>query len=92
MVKSWKTSTFSSPSPQRWLLGWSGWTVAAYFREADTDFDDPATSDIKDRFYGLGATYDLGGGLLLAGGVAVWDFDDLPSEYVVGDFGISFNF
>ncbi|MCA8878584.1 MAG: porin [Rhodobacteraceae bacterium] len=72
--------------------GWSGWTVAAYFREADTDFDDPATSDIKDRFYGLGATYDLGGGLLLAGGVAVWDFDDLPSEYVVGDFGISFNF
>ncbi|MCU0906020.1 MAG: porin [Rhodobacteraceae bacterium] len=42
-------------------------------------------------FYGIGATYDLGGGASLAGGYAVRDVDGSDSEGSY-DFGINFTF
>lgn len=72
--------------------GWNAWTLAAYYRQIDTDFDDPTTNDVTDHYYGAGFFYDLGGGLGLAGGITTWDFEDLPSEFVLADFGVSFQF
>jgi outer membrane protein OmpU len=42
-------------------------------------------------FYGIGATYDLGGGASLAGGYAVQDLEGADSEGSY-DFGINFTF
>ena len=72
--------------------GWNAWTFAAYYRQIDTDFDNPSTNDVTDRLYGGGVSYDLGGGLSLAAGITQWDFEDLPSKFVLADFGVAFAF
>ena len=71
---------------------WQAWSFAAYYRQSDVDYDDPTIADLDDTYAGVGAFYDLGGGLEIGGGVSQWDFSSLPSKYVVADFGLTFNF
>lgn len=69
---------------------WDAFTLTGFWRglEADPDGGSSSTSN----FYGLGAAYDLGGGLALETGVVQADFGDLDSNIVIADFGLSFNF
>ena len=74
------------------VYNWEAWSFAGYYRQFNIDYDDPALADLDDTYAGLGAFYDLGGGLQIGGGVTQWDFDELPSKYVVADFGITMVF
>ncbi len=74
------------------VYNWEAWSFAGYYRQFNIDYDDPALVDLDDTYAGLGAFYDLGGGLQIGGGVSQWDFDELPSNYVVADFGITMVF
>jgi outer membrane protein OmpU len=62
--------------------------LTGYYRVQDADAGAPVASG---DFYGIGATYDLGGGANLAGGYAVRDIEGADSEGSY-DFGISFTF
>jgi outer membrane protein OmpU len=66
-------------------------TATAFFRTAD--YDNRVLSDgttLNDRTaYGFGGTYDLGGGVLVKGGVVD---PDLPDVYWQADLGVTFNF
>ncbi|WP_444463462.1 porin [Rhodobacter capsulatus] len=59
-------------------------TVGGYVQTIDSDFN-PA--DVT--WYGLGASYDLGGGASIVGGIAD---NDLPNSDMVADFGVKFKF
>lgn len=56
------------------------------------DIDVKGGSDRTNNFYGVGASYDLGGGLALIGGVSVADLEDATSELTTADFGLKFKF
>jgi outer membrane protein OmpU len=72
---------------------WNATTLTAYWRGQDIDAQKSSgVSDQTNNFFGLGAAYDLGGGLALEAGVAQYDFEELKSNFVVADFGISFDF
>jgi outer membrane protein OmpU len=58
--------------------------LTGYYRTLDAD---GGTAD----FYGIGASYNLGGGATLAGGYAVRDLEGVDSESSY-DFGINFTF
>jgi outer membrane protein OmpU len=67
-------------------------TATAYFRTSD--YGDNATvleaTGVADRTaYGIGGSYDFGGGVLLKGGVAD---PDIPDVYYQADLGVTFNF
>jgi outer membrane protein OmpU len=73
--------------------GFGAASVSAYWRQLDTDPD--MGESVTVSFYGLGAAYDLGGGLALEAGVAQYDIDELSAasgNTVVADFGVSINF
>lgn len=79
--------------------GFGAASVSAYWRQIESDYDNPATSpagkDITVSFYGLGAAYDLGGGLAIEAGVAQYDVSELTGlsgNTVVADFGLSIDF
>jgi len=62
-------------------------TVTGFYRVFD--FDAAGLADTE--FVGLGASYDLGGGAALKGGIVNVDTDGLPSQ-MRADFGITMNF
>ncbi|MGS4945414.1 porin [Meridianimarinicoccus sp. RP-17] len=73
--------------------GFGAASVTAYWRQLETDPDVGAS--VTTSFYGLGAAYDLGGGLALEAGVAQYDIDEVSAasgNTVVADFGVSINF
>lgn len=76
------------------------WTATAFFRTSDygsnginynaTGINGPTVINIDSRTaYGIGASYDLGGGVEIAGGVVD---PDLPDVYYQADLGVSFAF
>lgn len=70
---------------------WDAWTGTAYWRRIDglegaTTADGELIADNQLDAYGIGASYDLGGGASLVAGVAS------IYEQTVGDFGLSFSF
>ncbi|MEP2782664.1 MAG: porin [Pseudoruegeria sp.] len=56
-------------------------TLTAFYRKTESDL-----ANLDNEFWGVGASYDLGGGASLVGGVASDDDDE------TADFGISFSF
>ncbi|WP_444443747.1 porin [Rhodobacter capsulatus] len=58
-------------------------TVGGYVQVLDIDTIDDVT------YYGLGASYDLGGGASIVGGIAD---NDLPNSDMVADLGVKFKF
>jgi outer membrane protein OmpU len=72
--------------------GFDAWSVDAYYFQivkGDGIFDDIDGL----QSYGLGATYDLGGGARIEGGLAsVWSIDEADDGFVVADFGIGMAF
>ena len=67
-------------------------TVTAFYKDQDIDFgDDFELSDFEDGNYGIGASYDLGGGAALKGGV-VHNGGTSSANDVRADFGISMSF
>ena len=68
-------------------------TINAYYRALDYQAGNSSgNSDELDQFYGIGASYDLGGGLAVRGGVAQYDYEALKSAIVVADFGLAYEF
>jgi outer membrane protein OmpU len=66
------------------------WTATAFFRTSDYGNNVIAGTTDSDRTaYGFGATYDLGGGVEVKGGVVD---PDLPDVYYQADLGVTFNF
>ena len=73
--------------------GWDAITLTGYWRGQEFDGNSgTATADQTNNFYGVGLAYDLGGGLAIETGVAQADFEELKSNVVIADFGLSFNF
>ena len=67
-------------------------SVTAFYKETDTDFDLGDTIDeLEDGNYGIGATYDLGGGAALEGGI-VHNGSAPSSGDIRADFGITMKF
>ncbi|WP_299911839.1 porin [uncultured Paracoccus sp.] len=69
----------------------NGVGVQAFWRRDEFTLTDIATgADVDDEFdsYGIGASYDLGGGATLAGGIMDSDYQ----EDAVADMGIKFTF
>ncbi|MFD1913263.1 porin [Halodurantibacterium flavum] len=67
-------------------------TVTAFARETRQEFP---VNTLSNRYYGIGARYDLGGGASLVGGIGHRDVEygsalNAPDTY--GDFGIAFRF
>lgn len=69
--------------------GFDAWDFAAYYRKLETD---GLADDDEADFYGIGASYDLGGGLALAGGIVGADVDSFDGTLTVADFGFTFAF
>ncbi len=74
-------------------------SVSAYYRVVDLDYKAGTLPDNKYEGYGIGAEYDLGGGLSLAAGIAQVDSDFVggtntktPDSLTVADFGVAINF
>ncbi len=67
-------------------------TVSAYYRTVEPDFKVAGTPSDDFVAYGLGAEYDLGGGLKLEAGVAQAERDTVKDTLTVADFGVSINF
>ena len=67
-------------------------TLTGFWRGTEFDFDNSNINDQTNNFFGLGLAYDLGGGLAIETGVAQADFEELKSNVVIADFGLSFNF
>jgi len=66
------------------------WTATAFFRTADYGDRTLDGEELGSRTaYGLGAAYDLGGGVAVKAGVVD---PDLPGTYWQADAGITFNF
>ncbi len=70
-------------------------TVTAFAREVRQDFATVGT--LKNRFYGIGASYDLGGGAAMVGGIGHRDMDfgapaNREGKETYGDFGVTFRF
>jgi outer membrane protein OmpU len=75
--------------------GFGAASVSAYWRQISADYDAAGVADQDVTFYGLGAAYDLGGGVALEAGVAQYDVKDLTNlsgNTVVADLGLSINF
>lgn len=70
--------------------GFDAFSVAAYWRRIEVE--NKGAADTDNDIYGLGAAYDLGGGLALKAGVAQFDYDNATEKLTVADFGISFDF
>lgn len=70
--------------------GYDAFSVAAYWRRVEVDV--VGGSDTDNDIYGLGAAYDLGGGLALEAGIAQYDYDNATEKLLVADFGLSFDF
>ena len=68
-------------------------TVTAFYKDQDVDFgdDDFELSDFEDGNYGIGASYDLGGGAALKGGV-VHNGGTSSENDIRADFGLSMSF
>ena len=67
-------------------------TVTAFYKETDTDFDlDDTIDELEDGNYGIGASYDLGGGAALKGGIVHAGGIDSDND-VRADFGITMSF
>jgi outer membrane protein OmpU len=62
-------------------------TATAFFRTADYGDDEGAEEDRT--AYGIGASYDLGGGVEVAGGIVD---PDLEGVYYEADLGVTFKF
>lgn len=73
------------------------WTATAFFRTAEygdngidyTTVNGDVVNVDSRTAYGFGATYDLGGGVLIKGGVVD---PDVPDVYYQADLGVTFNF
>lgn len=75
------------------VYSWDAFTLTGYWRGQEIDADSGiAINDQTNNFYGIGLGYDLGGGLALETGVAQADYEELDSNVVIADFGLSFNF
>jgi len=79
--------------------GFDAWTVDAYYAqifkaEGLVDDDGDFSDDIEGlQSYGVGVTYDLGGGARAEGGVAsVMSTGQREDGYIVADFGIGMSF
>ena len=64
----------------------NGLTVTGYYRQVD--FGTPG----KHKFTGIGASYDLGGGAAVTGGIASADPAGVLPSQTLADLGISFTF
>ena len=74
--------------------GFDAFSVSAYWRRVDTDGAGGA-DDTENDFYGVGATYDLGGGLALEGGITQAELEGAgggSQDTTLADFGLSFAF
>ncbi len=75
-------------------------SVSAFYRKVKAeDLAAGSTAEIEADYYGIGASYDLGGGASLQGGVVKWDhaYDNgavpaVSKSDIIADFGISFSF
>jgi outer membrane protein OmpU len=68
-------------------------TISAMYSQ--TEFDFSAFSDLTEEAYGLGASYDLGGGASVSGGIArIESFDEngFADEETRADIGMTFEF
>jgi outer membrane protein OmpU len=74
--------------------GFDAWSVDAYYGQIIDASGAAAFDDVDGlQSYGLGVTYDLGGGARVEGGVAsVWDLGIADDGFVVADFGIGMAF
>lgn len=69
--------------------GLDAWDFTAYYRKIETDgLDDDGEAD----FFGVGVSYDLGGGLALGGGIANADVDGADGDLTIADLGFTFAF
>ena len=69
--------------------GFDAVSLSAYYRRVETD---GLADDFETDFFGVGASYDLGGGLALGGGIASAQDDNFAGDLVVADFGLTFDF
>jgi outer membrane protein OmpU len=76
-------------------FGFDAWSVDGYYAQiisaSDALGDEGAVDGLQS--YGVGVTYDLGGGARVEGGVAsVWDLGAADDGFMVADFGIGMAF
>jgi outer membrane protein OmpU len=63
-------------------------TVTGFY----TDFGNTTTTSADTQHIGLGASYDLGGGASLAGGVVMQNNDGIVPDETFADLGVKFSF
>jgi len=68
---------------------WDAFTVTAFVRQVEVDYDDIDLEDVDRTPYGLGLAYDLGGGATVATGIVDPDIEGQPYR---ADLGVSFTF
>lgn len=70
-------------------------TVSAYYRRLETESDN-SDLDTENNFFGIGAAYDLGGGLAIEAGIVNIDLDSdagfEDDNVTIADLGLSFSF
>ncbi len=71
-------------------------TVSAFYRKVEAD-DNASVDAFEADYIGIGASYDLGGGAAIEGGIVKWDEEitganPYSDDDIKADFGISFKF
>jgi outer membrane protein OmpU len=75
-------------------FGFDAWSVDGYYAQIISASGGGSLDEIDGlQSYGVGVTYDLGGGARVEGGVAsVWDLGGADDGFMVADFGIGMAF